>query len=160
MKLISLKRLIILIVSCNPGWAASWTAINTGLPTTITAVRTLTIDPATPSTLYVCSSTGRVYKSTNGGRTWEFMGLKETQHIGRIVVHPRDAEGVEEGDHGLCRVRRPTARHRHDEVEELQRADDREETVHGPRPRDVLVGVLAQAADERRNIERPETRSD
>ena len=32
-----------------------------------------------------------LYKSTNGGRTWEFMGLKETQHIGRIVVHPRDA---------------------------------------------------------------------
>jgi photosystem II stability/assembly factor-like uncharacterized protein len=31
-----------------------------------------------------------LWKSTNGGRSWEFMGLKETQHIGRIVVHPRD----------------------------------------------------------------------
>ena len=31
-----------------------------------------------------------LWKTTNGGRTWEFMGLKETQHIGRIVVHPRD----------------------------------------------------------------------
>ncbi|HVT37590.1 MAG TPA: hypothetical protein VHE78_00975 [Gemmatimonadaceae bacterium] len=35
-----------------------------------------------------------LYKSTNGGRTWEFMGLKETQHVGRIVVHPRDANTV------------------------------------------------------------------
>jgi photosystem II stability/assembly factor-like uncharacterized protein len=31
-----------------------------------------------------------LWKSINGGRSWEFMGLKETQHIGRIIVHPRD----------------------------------------------------------------------
>ena len=31
-----------------------------------------------------------LYKSTDGGKSWKFMGLKETQHIGRIVVHPRD----------------------------------------------------------------------
>lgn len=29
-----------------------------------------------------------VYKSENGGKTWDFMGLKSSQHIGRIVVHP------------------------------------------------------------------------
>ncbi len=31
-----------------------------------------------------------VYKSTNGGRTWTHMGLKETQNISRIRVHPTD----------------------------------------------------------------------
>ncbi|MFI5207517.1 MAG: WD40/YVTN/BNR-like repeat-containing protein, partial [Gemmatimonadales bacterium] len=31
-----------------------------------------------------------VFKSTNGGRTWQFMGLRATQHIGRIVIHPTD----------------------------------------------------------------------
>jgi photosystem II stability/assembly factor-like uncharacterized protein len=31
-----------------------------------------------------------VYKSTDAGKTWAHMGLKETQHISRIVVHPRD----------------------------------------------------------------------
>ena len=29
-----------------------------------------------------------VYKSENGGKTWEYMGLRTSQHIGRIVVHP------------------------------------------------------------------------
>ena len=33
---------------------------------------------------------GGVYKSTSGGRTWSFVGLKETQQIGRIVVNPTD----------------------------------------------------------------------
>ncbi|MCI0685190.1 MAG: hypothetical protein L0Y71_24085 [Gemmataceae bacterium] len=29
-----------------------------------------------------------VYKSIDGGRTWQHVGLKETHHIGRIVLHP------------------------------------------------------------------------
>ncbi len=29
-----------------------------------------------------------VYKSTDGGKSWKNMGLKETHHIGRIVIHP------------------------------------------------------------------------
>jgi photosystem II stability/assembly factor-like uncharacterized protein len=35
-----------------------------------------------------------VYKSTNGGTTWSFIGLRETQHIGRVVVDPRSANTV------------------------------------------------------------------
>jgi photosystem II stability/assembly factor-like uncharacterized protein len=36
-------------------------------------------------------STGRgVYRSRDGGRTWEFVGLRETGLIGRITVDPRD----------------------------------------------------------------------
>src|SRR5439155_25290137 len=30
------------------------------------------------------------YKSTDGGKTWKNMGLAETLHIGREVVHPRN----------------------------------------------------------------------
>lgn len=37
---------------------------------------------------------GGVYKSTDGGITWELMGLEETEHIARIVVHPTDPEIV------------------------------------------------------------------
>jgi photosystem II stability/assembly factor-like uncharacterized protein len=31
---------------------------------------------------------GGVYKTTDGGKTWQLMGLEATQQIGRIVVHP------------------------------------------------------------------------
>ena len=33
---------------------------------------------------------GGIFRSTDGGGSWQFMGLKETEHIGRIVVHPTD----------------------------------------------------------------------
>ncbi len=35
-----------------------------------------------------------VYKSTDGGATWKHMGLKESEHIARIVVDPRDSNVV------------------------------------------------------------------
>jgi hypothetical protein len=35
-----------------------------------------------------------VYKSTDGGLTWKLMGLEKTQHIGRIVVHPKNPNVV------------------------------------------------------------------
>ena len=35
-----------------------------------------------------------VYKSTDGGRSWAHVGLRDTQQVGRILVHPRDANIV------------------------------------------------------------------
>ncbi len=29
-----------------------------------------------------------IYKSSNNGKTWEYLGLPQTQHIGKIVLHP------------------------------------------------------------------------
>ncbi|MDP2321765.1 MAG: hypothetical protein Q8O42_20805 [Acidobacteriota bacterium] len=31
-----------------------------------------------------------VYKSTDAGKTWTNMGLKDSHHVGRIVIHPKD----------------------------------------------------------------------
>ncbi len=35
-----------------------------------------------------------VYKSTDAGKTWTKLGLSETQHIARIVIHPKNPEVV------------------------------------------------------------------
>lgn len=35
-----------------------------------------------------------VYKSTDAGKTWRHMGLAETHHIARIVIHPSDPSVV------------------------------------------------------------------
>lgn len=35
-----------------------------------------------------------VYKSTDGGKTWKNMGLRDTRFIGRVVIHPRDPNTV------------------------------------------------------------------
>lgn len=40
------------------------------------------------------SSGEGVWRSTDAGRTWTFLGLKESRHIGRIRVDPRDADLV------------------------------------------------------------------
>ncbi|MBD3413199.1 MAG: hypothetical protein GF421_02055 [Candidatus Aminicenantes bacterium] len=35
-----------------------------------------------------------VYKSNDGGKTWNHMGLKNTAHIGRITIHPENPDVV------------------------------------------------------------------
>src|SRR6266513_1424479 len=35
-----------------------------------------------------------IYKSENGGKTWTNMGLKKSEHIGRVIVHPTNPEIV------------------------------------------------------------------
>lgn len=35
-----------------------------------------------------------VYKSVDGGHSWKHMGLKETEHIGKVVIHPTNPDIV------------------------------------------------------------------
>jgi photosystem II stability/assembly factor-like uncharacterized protein len=35
-----------------------------------------------------------VFKSMDGGKTWRNMGLQDTQHIGRVLIDPKDPETV------------------------------------------------------------------
>ncbi len=64
------------------------------------SVGCLTIDPHHPATIWAGSGenvSGRhvgygdgVYRSRDGGQTWENLGLSESEHIGRILVHPEN----------------------------------------------------------------------
>ena len=35
-----------------------------------------------------------IYKSVDGGKSWEHMGLKNSEHIGKIIVHPDNSDVV------------------------------------------------------------------
>ncbi|MDQ3015574.1 MAG: glycosyl hydrolase [Bacteroidota bacterium] len=65
------------------------------------SIGTIVMDPNNSSVLWVGSGENNnqrsvgygdgVYKSTDGGNTWSNMGLKESEHIGRIIVHPSNS---------------------------------------------------------------------
>ena len=84
----------------------------------------VTLDPNDPFTVWVGTGENNsqrsvaygdgVYKSTDGGDTWQHMGLENSEHIGKIVVDPRDSNTVyvasqgplwsEGGDRGLYKT--------------------------------------------------------
>ncbi|OJJ17065.1 glycosyl hydrolase [marine bacterium AO1-C] len=64
----------------------------------------ITIDPNNPNVLWVGTGENNaqrsiaygdgLYKSTDGGKTWKHVGLKTSEHIGKIVVDPRNSDVV------------------------------------------------------------------
>ena len=40
----------------------------------------------------VSENLGGIWRTDNGGRSWRNLGLKDSRHIARIVVHPRDPD--------------------------------------------------------------------
>ena len=66
----------------------------------VASVGALAVAPSDPRTLYVgtgqpeprwdIASGNGVYGSTDGGVTWKWLGLPESEHIGKILVDPRD----------------------------------------------------------------------
>ena len=76
----------------------TWSPIFDRYP--VASVGDIALAPSDPKILYVgtgepnnrqSSSFGAgVYKSTDGGENFEYVGLKETQTIARVIVHPKD----------------------------------------------------------------------
>lgn len=85
----------------------------------------LAVDPHNPEIVWVGTGENQsqrsvgygdgVYKSMDGGKTWQHMGLKQSEHIARILIDPRDSQTVfvasqgplwaSGGERGLYRTR-------------------------------------------------------
>ncbi len=80
----------------------TWKPIFDGQP--VASIGALAVAPSNPSVIYAgtgetdirsdLASGAGVYKSTDGGETWKYIGLKETRQIAKIVIDPGNPEIV------------------------------------------------------------------
>lgn len=80
----------------------TWTPIFDDLPSY--SIGDVALDPNNPDVVWVGTGenvSGRhvawgdgVYRSRDGGRSWEQMGLERSEHIGKILIDPRNSDVV------------------------------------------------------------------
>jgi photosystem II stability/assembly factor-like uncharacterized protein len=115
-------------VACGGVWkttnaGTTWTPIFDGQGSY--SIGCVTVDPNRPSTVWVGTGENNsqrsvgygdgVYRSLDGGKSWKKAGLEKSEHIGKIVVDPRDSDVVyvasqgplwaPGGDRGLFKTR-------------------------------------------------------
>jgi len=70
----------------------------------VASIGALCIDPSNPDVIWAGTGEGNprnslnggygIYKSLDGGRSWNLLGLEQTRHIHRIIVHPGNSDVV------------------------------------------------------------------
>jgi len=83
-------------------YGLTWRPIFDDQPTG--SIGDLAVAPSDPNVIYVGSGEGLqrpdlstgdgVYKSTDGGKTWKNVGLRDAQQIGSVIVDPKDPNRV------------------------------------------------------------------
>ncbi|MEO1715298.1 MAG: glycosyl hydrolase, partial [Bacteroidota bacterium] len=64
----------------------------------------ISLDPSNPSVVWVGTGENNnqrsvaygdgIYKSADGGKSWQHMGLKNSEHIGKIIIHPNNSNVI------------------------------------------------------------------
>jgi photosystem II stability/assembly factor-like uncharacterized protein len=80
----------------------TWYPISDDLP--VLTIGAIALDPADPDIIYAGTGEANVqsyswfgmglFKSTDGGATWAYMGLAETRYIARVVVDPLNTDRI------------------------------------------------------------------
>src|SRR5512143_1461500 len=80
----------------------TWTPVFDGQGTS--SIGCVAVDPKDPLVVWVGTGENNaqralgwgdgVYKSLDGGKTWDNVGLKASEHVGKIVLDPRDPNTV------------------------------------------------------------------
>ena len=83
-------------------YGRTWRPIFDSAPTG--SVGDIAVSPSHPDVIYVGTGEGLhrpdlstgdgIFKSTDGGKTWAHIGLKDVSQVGRIIVHPTDPATV------------------------------------------------------------------
>jgi hypothetical protein len=86
--------------STNGG--STWDPISDDLP--VLTIGAIALDPVDPDIIYVGTGEANassyswfgmgMYKSTDAGANWSYIGLEDTRYIGRIVVDPMDRDRI------------------------------------------------------------------
>ncbi|MGB0525706.1 MAG: WD40/YVTN/BNR-like repeat-containing protein [Flammeovirgaceae bacterium] len=93
------------------GSGGVWKTVNAGTTfkpifdkQSVYSIGCITLDPNNPYTVWVGTGEnvgGRhagfgdgIYRSLDGGATWENMGLKNSEHISKIIVHPANSDVI------------------------------------------------------------------
>ena len=84
----------------SPNAGVTWEPLTDGTP--IASIGALAVAPSNPQVMYAgtgetdirsdLSSGDGVYRSSDGGKTWTHVGLRETRQISRITVDPKNAD--------------------------------------------------------------------
>ena len=126
------------------------------------AIGCVVLDPARPLTVWVGTGENNsqrsvgygdgVYKSLDGGKNWTNVGLKESAHIGKVLIDPRDADVVyvaamgplwsSGGDRGLYKTEDGGKTWK--KVLEISENTGVSDVVFDPRDPDTLLAVAYQ----------------
>src|SRR5262249_41065568 len=84
----------------NAGW--TWSPIFDEQH--VASIGSIEVAPSNPNIIYVgtgeadirsdLSQGDGVYKSTDAGKTWRNIGLRDTRQIGRVLIHPKNPDIV------------------------------------------------------------------